>query len=210
MAGSVPSSDVWDEVCLTASVQLDSGLKALPTQKVIRRRRTLGRTRSLESASNEHAMLTFFATILCTVCIYLLFASFNRRGIRTAWAITLNYFVAAGLGWTWPVEQCHDDQRPIRRIWPLALIGVFLSAVQTDRIVLAGIGHQRRHHRHQIVHGHSSFGAYLGRRHFRHRLGPMARIGAGFPAVWLSARAGEPAGPRGQRALRVPCGGCRW
>ena len=45
-------------------------------------------------------MLTFLATILSTVCIYMLFAGFKRWGIRTAWAITINYFVAAGLGWT--------------------------------------------------------------------------------------------------------------
>ena len=45
-------------------------------------------------------MLTFLATILSTVCIYMLFAGFTRWGIRTAWAITINYFVAAGLGWT--------------------------------------------------------------------------------------------------------------
>ena len=45
-------------------------------------------------------MLTFLATILSTVCIYMLFAGFTRWGIRTAWAITINYFVAASLGWT--------------------------------------------------------------------------------------------------------------
>ena len=45
-------------------------------------------------------MLTFLATILSTVCIYMLFASFKRWRIRTSWAITINYFVAAGLGWT--------------------------------------------------------------------------------------------------------------
>ena len=44
-------------------------------------------------------MLSFLATILSTVLIYLLFSSFKRWGIRTAWAITLNYFVAGGLGW---------------------------------------------------------------------------------------------------------------
>ena len=45
-------------------------------------------------------MWTFAATILSTVFIYLLFPSFKRWGVQTSWAITINYFVAATLGWT--------------------------------------------------------------------------------------------------------------
>ena len=45
-------------------------------------------------------MWTFVATIVSTVFIYLLFPSFKRWGVQTAWAITVNYFVAATLGWT--------------------------------------------------------------------------------------------------------------
>ena len=43
-------------------------------------------------------MTAFFVTIATTVAIYLLFAGFGRWGVQTSWAITLNYFVAAGLG----------------------------------------------------------------------------------------------------------------
>ncbi|MGB1481428.1 MAG: hypothetical protein ACPG66_08660 [Flavobacteriales bacterium] len=45
-------------------------------------------------------MWTFAATIVSTVFIYLLFPSFKRWGVQTSWAITVNYFVAATLGWT--------------------------------------------------------------------------------------------------------------
>lgn len=70
-------------------------------------------------------MLSFLAAILSTVLIFLLFSSFKRWGIRTAWAITVNYFVAGGLGWMLAggVEAMHDS---IQTPWilPLSLIGV--------------------------------------------------------------------------------------
>ena len=67
-------------------------------------------------------MLTFLATILSTVFIYLLFESFNRWGIRTAWAITVNYFVAAGLGWTLAGgTEAMLTSVQSNWIWPLAL-----------------------------------------------------------------------------------------
>ena len=70
-------------------------------------------------------MLSFLATILSTVVIFLLFPSFKRWGIRTAWAITVNYFVAGGLGWMLAggVDAMHAS---IQAPWivPLSLIGV--------------------------------------------------------------------------------------
>lgn len=45
-------------------------------------------------------MWTFLSTIACTVAIYWLFRGFGRWRIHTSWAITINYFVAAALGWS--------------------------------------------------------------------------------------------------------------
>lgn len=45
-------------------------------------------------------MWTYPTTIACTVAIYWLFRGFERWGVSTTWAITLNYGVAAALGWT--------------------------------------------------------------------------------------------------------------
>ena len=44
-------------------------------------------------------MWTFVITVAATVLIYLLFAGFERWGVRSHWAITINYYVAAILGW---------------------------------------------------------------------------------------------------------------
>ena len=70
-------------------------------------------------------MLSFLATILSTVLIYLLFSSFKRWGVRTSWAITVNYFVAGGLGWALAggADAMHAS---IHAPWilPLSLIGV--------------------------------------------------------------------------------------
>ena len=130
VAASVLSSDVWDEVhVLTAPTELGSGLKAPQCGPAVILRTTALSTDMLHvwnAGQKVLAMLTFLATILSTVFIYLLFASFNRWGIRTAWAITLNYFVAAGLGWTLAggteamLTSVQSDW-----IWPLSLIGIF-------------------------------------------------------------------------------------
>ena len=70
-------------------------------------------------------MLSFLATIFSTVLIFLLFSSFRRWGIQTAWAITVNYFVAGGLGWMLAggVDAMHAS---IQAPWilPLSLIGM--------------------------------------------------------------------------------------
>lgn len=44
-------------------------------------------------------MWTFVITVAATVLIYLLFAGFERWGVQSNWAITINYYVAAILGW---------------------------------------------------------------------------------------------------------------
>ena len=45
-------------------------------------------------------MWTYPSTIACTVAIYWLFRGFERWGVSSTWAITINYGVAAALGWT--------------------------------------------------------------------------------------------------------------
>lgn len=71
-------------------------------------------------------MLSFLATIVCTVLIFLLFSSFKRWGIQTDSAITLNYFVAAGLGWSL-AGGADAVQACIQASWilPLSAIGIF-------------------------------------------------------------------------------------
>ena len=147
-------------------------------------------------------MLTFFATILCTVCIYLLFASFNRWGIHTAWAITLNYFVAAGLGWTL-AGGANAMMASVGStwIWPLALIGVFfyplfrLTALCSQElgISVATIATKLSMAIPVLV-------LALADGIFDIAWGQWLGLGLAFPAVWLSARAGEPAEPREQKS----------
>ena len=145
-------------------------------------------------------MLTFLATIICTVCIYLLFASFNRWGIRTAWAITLNYFVAAGLGWTLAggteamLTSLQSDW-----IWPLSLIGVFFyplfrltaTCSQELGISVATIATKLSMAIPVLV-------LALADGIFDIAWGQWLGLGLAFPAVWLSARAGESEGVREQ------------
>lgn len=142
---------------------------------------------------NDFAMLTFLVTIFCTVCIYLLFASFNRWGIRTAWAITVNYFVAAGLGWTLAggseaiLTSVQSDW-----IWPLALIGVFfyplfrLTALCSQElgISVATIATKLSMAIPVLV-------LALADGIFDIAWGQWLGLGLAFPAVWLSAKAGE-------------------
>ncbi|MGB2231234.1 MAG: hypothetical protein ACPH1A_08325, partial [Flavobacteriales bacterium] len=70
-------------------------------------------------------MIAFLVTIATTVTIYLLFAGFGRWGVQTSWAITLNYFVAAGLGWTLAGGMpAMEDAMAAPWIWPLAGLGL--------------------------------------------------------------------------------------
>ena len=40
--------------------------------------------------------------------------------------------------------------------------------------------------------------------------GQWLGLSLAFPAVWLSAKAGESEGTQDMQARPVPCGGCRW
>lgn len=71
-------------------------------------------------------MWTLVATILTTVLIFLLFGGFRRWNIQTSWALTVNYFVAAILGWSMAggleaVTTC------LKTTWilPLSALGLF-------------------------------------------------------------------------------------
>ena len=135
-------------------------------------------------------MLTFLATILSTVFIFLLFPSFKRWGIRTAWAITVNYFVASGLGWSLAggVDAVGQSlQAPW--ILPLSMIGVFFyplfrltaTCSQELGISVATIATKLSMALPVLVlavadgMGHISWGQWLG-------------LALAFPAVYLSAR----------------------
>ena len=144
-------------------------------------------------------MLTFLATILCTVCIYLLFASFNRWGIRSAWAITVNYFVAAGLGWTLAGgSEAVLTSVQSNWIWPLALIGVFfyplfrLTALCSQElgISVATIATKLSMAIPVLVLALADGVQDIG-------WGQWLGLSLAFPAVWLSAKAGESEGVQG-------------
>ena len=138
-------------------------------------------------------MLTFLATILSTVFIYLLFASFNRWGIRSAWAITVNYFVAAGLGWTLAggteamLTSVQSDW-----IWPLALIGIFFyplfrltaTCSQELGISVATIATKLSMAIPVLVLALADGVQDIG-------WGQWLGLSLAFPAVWLSAKAGD-------------------
>ena len=135
-------------------------------------------------------MLTFLATILSTVFIFLLFPSFKRWGIRTAWAITVNYFVAAGLGWSLAGGMDAVGQS-LQAPWilPLSMIGVFFyplfrltaTCSQELGISVATIATKLSMALPVLVlavadgMGHISWGQWLG-------------LALAFPAVYLSAR----------------------
>ena len=157
-------------------------------------------------------MLTFLATILSTVFIYLLFASFNRWGIRSAWAITVNYFVAAGLGWTLAggteamLTSVQSDW-----IWPLALIGIFFyplfrltaTCSQELGISVATIATKLSMAIPVLVLALADGVQDIG-------WGQWLGLSLAFPAVWLSAKAGDSEARKDMQARPVPCGGCRW
>ena len=138
-------------------------------------------------------MLTFAATILSTVLIFLLFPSFKRWGIRTAWAITVNYFVAAGLGWTLAggtsaaIQSLHAEW-----ILPLSLIGVFfyplfrLTATCTQElgISVASIATKLSMAIPVLV---LALADGIANIHWGQWLG----LAMAFPAVWLSAKSSE-------------------
>ena len=135
-------------------------------------------------------MLTFLATILSTVFIFLLFPSFKRWGIRTAWAITVNYIVAGGLGWSLAGGMDAVGQS-LQAPWilPLSMIGVFFyplfrltaTCSQELGISVATIATKLSMALPVLVlavadgMGHISWGQWLG-------------LALAFPAVYLSAR----------------------
>ena len=144
-------------------------------------------------------MLTFLATILSTVFIFLLFPSFKRWGIRTAWAITVNYFVAAGLGWTLAGgTEAMLTSVQSAWIWPLALIGIFFyplfrltaTCSQELGISVATIATKLSMAIPVLVLALADGVQDIG-------WGQWLGLSLAFPAVWLSAKAGESEGTQG-------------
>ena len=150
-------------------------------------------------------MTAFFVTIATTVTIYLLFAGFCRWGVQTSWAITLNYFVAAGLGWTlaggvpamggalaapWigPLSALGLAFYPLFRLTAKCSqeLGVSVATVATKLSMAIPV----------LVFALHDGWAELG-------LGQWLGLALAFPAVWLSAMDGTTTRPTGQGRLSM-------
>ena len=150
-------------------------------------------------------MTAFFVTIATTVTIYLLFAGFGRWGVQTSWAITLNYFVAAGLGWTlaggvpamsgalaapWigPLSALGLAFYPLFRLTAKCSqeLGVSVATVATKLSMAIPV----------LVFALHDGWAELG-------LGQWLGLALAFPAVWLSAMDGTTTRPTDQGRLSM-------
>ena len=145
-------------------------------------------------------MTAFFVTIATTVTIYLLFAGFGRWGVQTSWAITLNYFVAAGLGWTLAGGMpAMGDALAAPWIWPLAALGLAFYPLfrltakcsQELGVSVATVSTKLSMAIPVLVFALHDGWSDLG-------LGQWLGLALAFPAVWLSAMDGtsEPCRPR--------------
>ena len=143
-------------------------------------------------------MWTFVATIVSTVFIYLLFPSFKRWGVQTNWAITINYFVAASLGWSLAggapaVERTLDAPW----IFPLSALGLFFYPLfrltarcsQELGVSVATIASKL-----SMAIPVLALALMDGMHHIS--FGQWAGMVLAFPAVWLSASSGEQNMPR--------------
>ena len=150
-------------------------------------------------------MTAFFITIATTVTIYLLFAGFGRWGVQTSWAITLNYFVAAGLGWTLAGGvPAMGDALEAPWIGPLAALGLAFYPLfrltakcsQELGVSVATVATKLSMAIPVLVFALHDGWAGLG-------LGQWLGLGLAFPAVWLSAMDGTPTRPAGQGRLSM-------
>ena len=128
-------------------------------------------------------MTAFFVTIATTVTIYLLFAGFGRWGVQTSWAITLNYFVAAGLGWTLAggMPAMGDALGSSMDLASCGIGAGLLPTLPAHSQMLSGARCLCRHGVDQVVHGHSRVGVCCARRLVRPRVGTMAWVGPRLP-----------------------------
>ena len=144
-------------------------------------------------------MTAFLVTIATTVTIYLLFAGFGRWGVQTSWAITLNYFVAAGLGWTLAGGMpAMEDAMAAPWIWPLAGLGLAFYPLfrltakcsQELGVSVATVSTKLSMAIPVLVFAVHDGWSELG-------LGQWLGLTLAFPAVWLSAMDGasEPTRP---------------
>ena len=138
-------------------------------------------------------MTAFFVTIATTVAIYLLFAGFGRWGVQTSWAITLNYFVAAGLGWTLAGGvPAMGDALTAPWIWPLAALGLAFYPLfrltakcsQELGVSVATVATKLSMAIPVLVFALLDGWSGLG-------LGQWLGLALAFPAVWLSAMDGD-------------------
>ena len=149
-------------------------------------------------------MTAFFVTIATTVTIYLLFAGFGRWGVQTSWAITLNYFVAAGLGWTLAGGMsAMGDAMGAPWIWPLAGLGLAFYPLfrltakcsQELGVSVATVSTKLSMAIPVLVFAVHDGWSDLG-------LGQWLGLTLAFPAVWLSAMDGASA-PQSQGKGRL-------
>lgn len=149
-------------------------------------------------------MTAFLITIATTVTIYLLFAGFGRWGVQTSWAITLNYFVAAALGWTLAGGvPAMVDALAAPWIWPLAALGLAFYPLfrltakcsQELGVSVATVATKLSMAIPVLVFALQDGWADLG-------LGQWLGLTLAFPAVWLSAMDGT-AQPAGQSRLNM-------
>ena len=112
----------------------------------------------------------------------------SNAGHRTTWAITLNYFVAGGLGWilaggvdAMPPASSTMDRSPS--------ISVCFSPLPVDHHVLQRAWHQRGHHCDQTVDGYPRLGVALADG-MPKSLGTVVGSLSRFPQS-LSSRSGE-------------------
>ncbi len=138
-------------------------------------------------------MTAFFVTIATTVAIYLLFAGFGRWGVQTSWAITLNYFVAAGLGWTLAGGvPAMGDALTAPWIRPLAALGLAFYPLfrltakcsQELGVSVATVATKLSMAIPVLVFALLDGWSGLG-------LGQWLGLALAFPAVWLSAMDGD-------------------
>lgn len=141
-------------------------------------------------------MWTFVATILSTVFIYLLFPSFKRWGVQTQWAITVNYFVAAGLGWTLAggldavTTTVHTDW-----IVPLATLGlVFYPLFQLTARCSQELGVSVATIASKLSMAIPVLALAMVDGMHGITWGQWAGMALAFPAVWLSANSGNDKG----------------
>ena len=137
---------------------------------------------------------------------------FQALGHPNAWAITVNYFVAAGLGWTLAGgTEAMLTSVQSAWIWPLALVGIFFyplfrltaTCSQELGISVATIATKLSMAIPVLVLALADGVQDIG-------WGQWLGLSLAFPGLVFRKKPEKLRVPKATQASPVPCGGCRW